>query len=138
MRKMTILAAAAGATLATAAVAQQQPSPSPAPTAPTAPAAPEAQPAVPAIQSVNIVDIEELPKDTQTKVNDVVAKRGDADLQKLRGSIDSTPQVASALKEKGLTSKNVIVASLSQDGVLTLVTTKMAGLFHRVNSPPRI
>lgn len=118
MRKTTILAAAAAAILSSSAMAQQQP--------PAAPA-PEAQPARPAIQAVNIVDIEELPKETQTQVNDAVAKRGEGDLQKLRGSIDATPQLASALKEKGLTSKNVIVASLSENGVLTLVTTKKAG-----------
>jgi hypothetical protein len=126
MRKMTLLAAAATLTLATAATAQQQPAqqqPAPAPTTP-APAAPRAQPAVPTIQSVSIVDITELPKDAQTQVNQVIAQRGDAGLQKLRSSIDATPQVKSALEAKGLTSAQVIAASMNTDGALTLITKK--------------
>ncbi|WP_292583268.1 hypothetical protein [Mesorhizobium sp.] len=115
------MAAAAAAMLASAASAQQQPAPQPAPTAPTAPSA---QPAVPTIQSVNIVDITELPKDTQTQVNQVIAERGEAGLQKLRSSIDATPKVKSALEAKGLTSAQVIAASMNTDGALTLITKK--------------
>ncbi len=121
MRKVTIFAAGAALMLATAAGAQQQPSqpqPSPAPTAPAAPSA------APTIQTVSVVDIKELPAATQDQVNDVVAKRSDADLQKLRGSIDATPQIKSALQAKGLTSAQVIAASLSNDGALTLITKK--------------
>ena len=80
------------------------------------PAAPardlSAQPAAPTIQSVNIVDIKELPEATQTQVNQVIAQRGDAGLQKLRSSIDATPEVKSALEAKGLTSAQVIAASM--------------------------
>jgi len=126
MRKIILLATAATLTLATAATAQQQPvqqQPAPAPATP-APAAPRAQPAVPTIQSVNIVDITELPKDAQTQVNQVIAQRGDAGLQKLRSSIDATPQVKSALEAKGLTSAQVIAASMNTDGALTLITKK--------------
>ena len=86
MRKIIVLAAAAILASATVAGAQQQPTPQP------KPAAPSAQPAAPAIQSVNIVDFSELPQATQTQVNQVIAKRGDAALQKLRSSIDATPQ----------------------------------------------
>ncbi|MET3578903.1 hypothetical protein ABID19_001928 [Mesorhizobium robiniae] len=113
--------------LATAASAQQQPAPQPSePPASPAPAAPGAQPQAPApaIQSVNVVDIEELPKETQTKVNDVIAKRGEDGLQKLRSSIDATPQVKSALEAKGLTSAQVIAASMDTNGALTLITKK--------------
>ncbi|MER8405358.1 hypothetical protein NKH16_11490 [Mesorhizobium sp. M1307] len=125
MRKTTLLAAAATLVLATAASAQQQPTqqPSPAPAAP-APAAPGAQPQAPTIQAINVVDIKDLPADTQAKVNEVIAKRSDADLQKLRGSIDATPQVKSALEAKGLTSAQVIAASMSTNGALTLITKK--------------
>ncbi|RUV54493.1 hypothetical protein EOA88_36590, partial [Mesorhizobium sp. M5C.F.Ca.IN.020.14.1.1] len=102
MRKTISLAAAATLLLATAASAQQQPAPQPGePPASPAPAAPGAQPEAPAIQTVNVVDIEELPKETQTKVNEVIAKRGEDGLQKLRSSIDATPQVKSALEAKG-------------------------------------
>ncbi|UCI07902.1 hypothetical protein [Mesorhizobium sp. B1-1-8] len=121
MRKTILLAAAATLALAGAAGAQQQPSPQPSP-APAAPASPEARP--PTIQSVNIVDITELPKDTQTQVNQVVAQRGDAGLQKLRSSIDATPKVKSALEAKGMTSAQVIAASMQPNGALTLITKK--------------
>ena len=76
------------------------------------------------IQSVNIVDIKELPEATQTQVNQVIAKRGDAGLQKLRSSIDATPEVKSALEAKGLTSAQVIAASMQPNGALTLITKK--------------
>ena len=54
----------------------------------------------------------ELPEDTQTKVNEVVAERGEDGLQKLRTSIDATPEIKSALEAKGLTSAHVIAASM--------------------------
>ncbi|MCF6121218.1 hypothetical protein L2449_30830 [Mesorhizobium muleiense] len=125
MRKTISLAAAVTLLLATAASAQQQPAPQPGePPASPAPAAPGAQPAAPAIQTVNVVDIEELPEETQTKVNEVIAKRGEDGLQKLRSSIDATPQVKSALEAKGLTSAQVIAASMDANGSLTLITKK--------------
>ncbi|RWQ38301.1 MAG: hypothetical protein EOS21_20255 [Mesorhizobium sp.] len=125
MRKTIRLAAAATLLFATAASAQQQPAPQPGePPASPAPAAPGAQPEVPAIQTVNVVDIEELPEETKTKVNEVIAKRGEDGLQKLRSSIDATPQVKSALEAKGLTSAQVIAASMDTNGALTLITKK--------------
>lgn len=125
MRKTISLAAAVTLLLATAASAQQQPAPQPGePPASPAPAAPGAQPQAPAIQTVNVVDIEELPEETQTKVNEVIAKRGEDGLQKLRSSIDATPQVKSALEAKGLTSAQVIAASMDANGSLTLITKK--------------
>ncbi|TPJ27104.1 hypothetical protein [Mesorhizobium sp. B2-8-3] len=126
MLKAIVLAATAATLMAGAANAQQQPTPqpSPAPAAPAAPAAPKAQPAAPSIQSVNVVDITELPKDTQTQVNQIVAQRGDAGLQTLRKSIDATPKVKSALEAKGVSSAQVIAASLQPNGALTLITKK--------------
>lgn len=126
MRKKICLAAAAALVLASAAGAQQQPAqPAPAqPPAAPAPATPGAQPAVPTIQSVSIVDIKELPQATQTQVNQVIARRGEDGLRKLRGSIDATPKIKSALEAKGLTSAQVIAASMSNDGALILITKK--------------
>ena len=66
----------------------------------------------------------ELPEATKTQVKEVVAQRGDADLQKLRSSIDATPKVKSALEAKGLTSAQVIAASMEPNGALTLMTKK--------------
>lgn len=121
MRKTILFAAAASLALAGAASAQQPPSPQPSP-APAAPA--PATPKAPTIESVNIVDITELPKDTQTQVNQIVAQRGDAGLQTLRKSIDATPKVKSALEAKGISSAQVIAASLQPNGALTLITKK--------------
>ncbi|WP_292085686.1 hypothetical protein, partial [Mesorhizobium sp.] len=98
---------------------QPAPQPSPAPAAPAA-----AAPKAPTIESVSIVDITELPKDTQTQVNQIVAQRGDAGLQTLRKSIDATPKVKSALEAKGMSSAQVIAASLQPNGALTLITKK--------------
>ena len=121
MRMITILAAGVTLAFATAANAQSPSTPSPA--QPPA-AATEAPSAAPRIQSVSIVDMTELPEETQKQVEDVVAQRGESDLQKLRSSIDATPQIKSALEAKGLTSAQVIAASMSPEGALTLVTKK--------------
>jgi len=125
MRRTILFATAATLMMVGAAGAQQQPAPqpSPAPAAP-APATPKAESTAPAIQSVTIVDIKELPEATQTQVNQVVAQRGDAGLQKLRSSIDATPKVKSALEAKGMTSAQVIAASMEPNGSLTLITKK--------------
>lgn len=123
MRKAILVAAVATLMMAGTAGAQQQPTPQPSPS-PAAPAAPKGQPAVPTIQSVNVVDITELPKDAQTQVNQIVAQRGDAGLQTLRKSIDATPKVKSALEAKGISSAQVIAASMQPNGALTLITKK--------------
>ena len=123
MRKITMLAAGAALLFASTGGAQQQPQP-----APAQPAAPEAQPqAAPTIHTINVVDIEQLPKDTQARVNKAIAGRSDADLAKLRGSIDARPDIKSALQAKGLDSGAVIAASLAENGTLTLITQKKPG-----------
>ena len=124
MRKTTILAAGAALLFATAADAQQQPAPQPEQPSTQQQQAPSTSPT---IQSINIVDIEQLPQETQAQVNTIVSQRSDADLQKLRSSIDATPQVKSALEAKGLSSAQVIAASLDDKGALTLITKKKAG-----------
>lgn len=126
MRNITILAAGISLAIAVATGAQAQstqaPAQAPAQPPATAPEAPAA--AAPEITSVTVVDIAELPETTQKQVNDVVAQRGDSDLQSLRGQIDGTPQLKSALEAKGLTSAHVIAASMSEGGALTLITKK--------------
>lgn len=122
MRKTTILAAGAALMLATAAGAQQQPAPQT--DQPSAQPEQQAPSTAPTIQSINIVDIDQLPQETKAQVNTIVSQRSDADLQKLRSSIDATPQVKSALEAKGLSSAQVIAASLTDKGALTLITKK--------------
>jgi hypothetical protein len=127
MRMITILAT--GVTLAfamaTGAQAQSAQAPAQAPTqAPAQAEPPAAAPEAPNITSVSVIDIEELPEDTQKQVNDVVSQRGEADLERLRTSIDGMPQLKSALEAKGMTSAQVIAASMGADGALTLITKK--------------
>lgn len=122
MRMITILAAAA-ATLTFAVTANAQ-APATQPSAQAPATAPESQAAPTTIQSVKIVDMTELPEATQKQVNDVVAQAGDADIQQLRSTIDANPKIKSALQAKGLTSAQVIAASMSSEGALTLVTKK--------------
>jgi hypothetical protein len=126
MRKITILAAGVALALAPMAAAQAQSTQAPAqaPAQPPA-AAPEApSTGAPNITSVNVVDIGELPEATQKQVNEVISQRGEADLERLRTSIDGMPQLKSALEAKGVTSAQVIAASMGADGALTLITKK--------------
>jgi hypothetical protein len=123
MRRIAILAAGAALLFATAAGAQQEPTAQP-PAASPAPESPGAQSTAPAVKTVTIVDIEELPEATKTQVDTIVAQTSEADLAALRSSLDAAPQIKSALEAKGLTSAQVIAASMGQDGALTLVTKK--------------
>jgi len=122
MRTITILATGFALAFATAANAQDTATPPAAQPPAVSPEAPASAPT--GIKSVNIVDIAELPETTQKQVNEVVTQRGDADLQKLRTQIESMPELKSALQEKGLSSAQVIAASMGADGALTLITKK--------------
>jgi len=126
MRMITILAAGASLAFAVAANAQAQSTQAPvqAPAQPPAAAPETPSTGAPNITSVNVVDITELPEATQKQVNEVVSQRGEADLEKLRTSIDGMPQLKSALEAKGVTSAQVIAASMGADGALTLITKK--------------
>ena len=71
------------------------------------------------IRSIQVVDLKELQPAVRSKVNDVVAQTSEEDLQSLRKSIDATPEAASALKAKGLSSSHVVAINIA-DGVLML------------------
>jgi hypothetical protein len=73
------------------------------------------------IRSIQVVDLKELQPAVRSKVDDVVAQTSEEDLQSLRKSIDATPEAASALKAKGLSSLQVVAINVA-DGVLTLIT----------------
>src|SRR5882672_10383717 len=73
------------------------------------------------IRSIEVVDLKELQPAVRSKVDDVVAQTSEEDLQSLRKSIDATPEAASALKAKGLSSLQVVAINIA-DGVLTLIT----------------
>jgi hypothetical protein len=71
------------------------------------------------IRSIQVVDIKDLKPVVRSKVDDIVAHTSEDDIQALRKSIDATPEAASALKAKGLSSSQVVAINIA-DGVLTL------------------
>jgi hypothetical protein len=88
-----------------------------------APSQPEAQ--TPPAQSstvirrIQVVDVKDLTPPVRSKVDDVVAQTTEEEMQSLRKAIDATPEAASALKAKGLSSSQVVAINIA-DGVLTL------------------
>src|SRR5258705_13291553 len=73
------------------------------------------------IRSIQVVDVKDLQPSERSKVDEFVARASEEDRQSLRKSIDATPEVASALKAKGLSSSQVVAFNIA-DGVLTLIT----------------
>ena len=71
------------------------------------------------IRSIQVVDIKDLKPALRSKVDEVVAHTSEEDMQSLRKSIDATPEAASALKAKGLSSSQVVAINIV-DGILTL------------------
>jgi hypothetical protein len=71
------------------------------------------------IQSVQVVDVKDLKPEVRSKVDDVVARTSEQDMQSLRKSIDATPEATSALKAQGLSSSQVVAINIT-GGVLTL------------------
>jgi hypothetical protein len=88
-----------------------------------APSQPEAQtpPAQSStvIRSIQVVDVKDLKPAVRSKVDDIVKHTSEKDMQSLRALIDATPEAASALKAKGLSSSHVVAINIA-DGVLTL------------------
>ncbi|RXG89725.1 hypothetical protein [Bradyrhizobium zhanjiangense] len=73
------------------------------------------------IRSIQVVDVKELQPAVRAKVDELVAHTSDKDIQSLRQSIDATPEAASVLKAKGLSSSQVVAINIA-DGVLTMFT----------------
>jgi hypothetical protein len=71
------------------------------------------------IRSIQVVDVKDLKPAVRSKVDEVVAQTTEEDMQALRKSIDATPEAASALKAKGLSSSQVVAINIA-DGVLTM------------------
>ncbi|MBR1271632.1 hypothetical protein JQ629_29520 [Bradyrhizobium sp. AUGA SZCCT0222] len=71
------------------------------------------------IRSIQVVDIKDLQPAVRSKVDELVAQTREEDIQSLRKSIDATPEAASVLKAKGLTSSQVVAINIA-DGVLTM------------------
>ena len=122
MRMITIAVASAATILAGAAHAQ-----APAPASPSAqpPASSQEAPAnAPTITSVKVVELDELPEATRAQVNQLVATRTADELEKLRQAIEKAPAVKSAVEAKGFSPRDVVLAQVSNEGELTIVTRK--------------
>jgi len=114
MRTLTASVLVATLSLATPAFVQAQGA-SPQPQAQEAPAESGV-----VIKSIQVVEIKQLQPEVRAKVDEIVAQTSEEDLQSLRKSIDATPEAASALKAKGLTSLQVVAINIA-DGVLTMI-----------------
>ena len=75
------------------------------------------------IRSIQVVDVKDLKPAVRSKVDEIVAQTSDEEMQSLRKSIDANPNVAAALKAKGLNSSHVVAIDVA-DGVLTMFTKK--------------
>jgi hypothetical protein len=113
MRILTASVIIAAISLGTPAFVQAQGAPSQS-EAPTPPAESST-----VIRSIQVVDVKELQPAVRSKVDEIVAHTSEEDLQSLRKSIDATPQAASVLKAKGLSSSQVVAINIA-DGVLTM------------------
>src|ERR1700730_3334780 len=71
------------------------------------------------IRSIQVVDVKDLKPSLRSKVDEIIALTSEEDMQSLRKSVDATPEAASALKAKGLSSSQVVAISIT-NGVLTL------------------
>ena len=72
------------------------------------------------IRAVQVVDIKQLQPEVRAKVDEIVAKTSEQELQSLRKSIDEIPETVSALKAKGLNSSHVVAINIA-DGILTMI-----------------
>ena len=71
------------------------------------------------IRSTQVVNIKDLNPEVRSKVEKLAAQTSEHDLRSLWSSIDATPEAASTLKAKGLSSSQVFAVNIT-DGVLTL------------------
>ncbi|MEH6951141.1 hypothetical protein V4R08_07285 [Nitrobacter sp. NHB1] len=78
------------------------------------------------IRNIQVVDIEELQPDERSKVDAFLANTKQEDLQSLRDSIATAPEVVAALKAKGRVSAQVVAINFDESGLLTIFTKKAA------------
>lgn len=122
MRMITIAASSAAMILAGGAYAQAPSTERPATKPPAS--SQEAPAGAPTITSVKVIEIDELPEASKAQVNQLVATRTADELEKLRQAIEKAPAVKSAVEAKGFSSRDVVLAQVSNEGELTIVTRK--------------
>jgi hypothetical protein len=117
--------AAAGAALFLAGAANAQTRPAEPPASPPPAAAPQTPSSAPTIKSINVVELDDLPEATRTQVSQVVATRTANELQQLQKAIEAAPAVKSAIEAKGLSTRDVVLAEVNDEGELTVVTRRV-------------
>lgn len=85
---------------------------------------PQTQTQQPTVQTVTVIDVSNLPTESQAQIAQIEEQRTDEDLANLRQSIETSPALLQALREQGAGPGDVVAASLSQNGDLTIVTRK--------------
>jgi len=115
MRNLTGMVVVAAFSLGAAGIAQAQGT---SPQSETQ--APAAKQSAPTIKAVQVVDLKELTPPVRSQVDAAIARTSAEDMQKLRKSIDAVPEMASALKAKGLNSSQIVAINIDDKGMLTL------------------
>lgn len=95
----------------------------PATSAPPAQSAPSDERAA-TIKSISVVDLDALPAATQEQVARQSKAQPAGQLQQIQATIENEPKLKSALATKGFTSRDVVMASLDDDGELTIVAKR--------------
>uniref|UniRef100_A0A9E8CQD4 Uncharacterized protein n=1 Tax=Bosea sp. NBC_00436 TaxID=2969620 RepID=A0A9E8CQD4_9HYPH len=97
-----------------------------APTTPTPPAQSEPSDNEKAgtIKSVSVVDMDALPAAAQEQVTQRSKAQPAGQIQRIQATIENEPKLKSALATKGFTSRDVVLASLDNDGELTIVAKR--------------
>jgi Spy/CpxP family protein refolding chaperone len=75
------------------------------------------------VRSVKVVDLKELQPEMRSQVEKFASTTRQEDMASLRKSLDALPQAASALKDKGLSSAQIVAINID-DGVLTMFAKK--------------
>lgn len=76
------------------------------------------------IKSISVVDMDALPAATQEQVTQQSKAQPAGQLQQIQATIENEPKLKSALATKGFTSRDVVMASLDDDGELTIVAKR--------------
>lgn len=76
------------------------------------------------IKSVSVVDMDALPAAAQEQVTQRSKAQPAGQIQRIQATIENEPKLKSALATKGFTSRDVVLASLDNDGELTIVAKR--------------